>query len=127
MYTDNFRIGNFILDRNKEVKIIGILGGGFYIENTDLNLQFNAGDRFSPIPLTGEWLLKFGFIHYEEDRPGIYLSPDYVPFRMFKNGKIQVFGLTFNEHKRAYQLRYVHQLQNLYFAVLNEELNIETL
>ena len=71
-----------------------------------------------PIPLTEEWLLKFGFekkgvnrtrwtfwkIDLVEDEKGIY---------------------SFDESRIYIDIKYVHQLQNLYFALTNEELTYE--
>lgn len=71
-----------------------------------------------PIPLTEEWLLKFGFekkgvnrtrwafweIDLVEDEKGIY---------------------SFDESRIYIDIKYVHQLQNLYFALTNGELTYE--
>jgi len=66
--------------------------------------------HFSPIPLTEEWLLKFGFTensYYNLKSTG---GTDYI----------------FGYKKQNYtSLRYVHQLQNLYFALTGEELTYE--
>lgn len=119
MYTDEFRIGNFILDRNEEVEINGILRGGFYIENTDLKLQLNAGDRFSPIPLTEEWLIKFGFKKsYLYWRNKLSAKVEFKLQNMvwfYKGGCLQ---------SNYIEIKSVHQLQNLYFALTGVELEI---
>ena len=71
-----------------------------------------------PIPLTEEWLLKFGFekkgvnrtrwtfwkIDLVEDEKGIY---------------------SFDESRIYIDIKYVHQLQNLVHALTNEELKYE--
>tara|TARA_R110000796_G_scaffold58965_5_gene135843 strand:+ start:3162 stop:3488 length:327 start_codon:yes stop_codon:yes gene_type:complete len=66
-----------------------------------------------PIPLTEEWLVKFGFENAEDD------------------GVIGFNGLYFWDREDGYSLiisgtpvKHVHQLQNLYFALTNEELTI---
>ena len=73
-------------------------------------------DDLKPIPLTEEWLLKFGFKK--------------IGGTIYKNiGSIEI-GLT---GKRFYiqircenitiqNIKHVHQLQNLYFALTNQEL-----
>ncbi len=72
-----------------------------------------------PIPLTEEWLLKFGFekkgvnrtrwifwkIDLVEDEKGIY---------------------SFDESRIYIDINYVHQLQNLYFALTGEELTFKS-
>jgi hypothetical protein len=76
---------------------------------------------FEPIPLTEEWLLKFGFDIYED------------PFHYFidiGNGEIpEYFNVWYYDNyydanECNAKLYYVHQLQNLYFALTGNELNI---
>ena len=75
--------------------------------------------QIKPIPLTEEWLLKFGFIPLD----GLNWCL----------GKIKVWsGATGIYHQFTTPddiddvlLKYVHQLQNLYFALRGEELTIE--
>lgn len=64
------------------------------------------------IPLTEEWLLKFGFKPFCKD--------------------FSLKGIVIHKRKRGWVLRksvpdlkYVHQLQNLYFALKGEELNLK--
>jgi hypothetical protein len=75
-------------------------------------------DSFMPIPLTEEWLLKFGF--------------EWKNFAL-RNGK---FTVRFQKYFYVYlsfegvspiqiNLEYVHQLQNLYFALTGEELVVK--
>lgn len=83
---------------------------------------------FSPIPLTEEWLLKFGFTkkgsHYFEFPATSHL----LEIQEMKSN----LGITFHlitkrrvEPRSAIgnALKFVHQLQNLYFALTGEELN----
>jgi hypothetical protein len=77
-----------------------------------------------PIPLTEEWLLKFGFIKTSE-----------YEFYFWQNS---IWKLKEYKNKRYYELyhysdevdctmiKYVNQLQNLYFALTGEELTIES-
>jgi hypothetical protein len=69
-----------------------------------------------PIPLTEEWLLKFGFEYSDlNGDSGLWKIP---PF--------QIYG-KYNQFLYDYRLdvNYVHQLQNLYFALTGEELTIK--
>jgi hypothetical protein len=82
-------------------------------------------DDVYPIPLTEEWLLKFGF----EKRDGKY----YLSRYLIKEGISQFFdnGMSFRittsntESTHAASIKSVHQLQNLYFALTNTELTIK--
>ena len=77
------------------------------------------------IPLTEEWLVKFGF-----DRVGEWIGIDFNP-RMgirFYNGNSAECDITQDDKFIAFKcgfIQYVHQLQNLYFALTGEELNIQ--
>ena len=75
----------------------------------------------SPIPLTEEWLLKFGFEKPAHSWCGkiFHLSAwDNFPLNwcvaMNKNNAVVVL-----------KLKYVHSLQNLYFALCGEELTVK--
>ncbi len=74
------------------------------------NLEYH---NFLPIPLTKEWLSKFGFVDNRLYAKGCY-----------GNG---IIGIWFDGEKGCYdiaQFEYVHQLQNLYFSLTNKELAI---
>lgn len=70
---------------------------------------------FIPIPLTEEWLLKFGF-----KQDGFYNSAErwvYLNNILFKGNGHYILC-----HYPLCMIKYVHQLQNLYFALTGEEL-----
>jgi hypothetical protein len=92
------------------------------------NLMKNIDDGYNnikPIPLTEQWLIDFGFEKIDDHRFKIkptemdfyytYSIHDYA-FRIYVQGSIIC----------ANCLHYVHQLQNLYFALTNKELNYES-
>lgn len=68
-----------------------------------------------PIPLTADWLLKFGFINGEKDN-----------FSFTKNMDLRIIGLE-NDYNGIWvrKIKHVHQLQNLYFAITGEELELK--
>lgn len=70
-------------------------------------------DNFTGIPLTEEWLMKFGF---GEDNQFIFdiHRPIYI--------SINQDGHSYTFMKKQIEIRYVHQLQNLYFWLTGEEL-----
>lgn len=67
-----------------------------------------------PIPLTEEWLLKFGFEPLGSSR---------FDFKIFTYYLYD--GSFYNQSSRLSTIKYVHQLQNLYFALTGEELKIK--
>lgn len=110
------RLGNFIQDKNGKLIIVDSIV-------TEEGRGINAGisyngcipdyypDDIFPIPITEEWLLKFGFLF------------DGAAF----NNKIRVFkianAVVWNPCEDVTAtMQYVHQLQNLYFALTGKEL-----
>lgn len=84
-----------------------------------------------PIPITEEWLLKFGFEREYELRKTVYHMNNYsIILWVYKNGRIdlRIGGIDFKDKDvRFKKYQYVHQLQNLYYALTQTELEIETL
>lgn len=90
---------------------------------------------FKPIPITEEWLLKFGFI--KNTYPNLHWfkyvdNGDKIAFTQHKEyGSNKHLSFYFNcgglnnYSSVDLQLIYVHQLQNLYFALTNEELTLK--
>ena len=82
---------------------------------------------FEPIPLTDEWLFKFGFEKTlnQYRKPTLLNKIGYnnIPFiLLFLDNQYQYDDLRFRTN-----IKYVNQLQNLYFALTGEELTIKDL
>jgi len=76
-------------------------------------------DEIEPIPLTEEWLIKFGFNkeHNEEWECNIPV------FYLWYNESFKCFQISPNSNfPTTLLIKYVHQLQNLYFALTGEDL-----
>lgn len=79
-------------------------------------------DSCKGIPLTPEWLIKFGFI---SERTGIYKEQ----WLLYKKDDLTLhwrnefceFGWV-----ESIEIKYVHQLQNLYLSLTQQELTITT-
>ena len=76
-----------------------------------------------PIPLTEEWLVRFGFFinHWESER---------IEETVYQHQGITIFysdivdAWVFPDIENV-EIKYVHQLQNLYFALTGSELEIK--
>jgi hypothetical protein len=124
MKANELRISNYVYDTLGKVNKID-LEAITYIVNKPHN-------QVNPIPLTEEWLLKFdmeltdGFSssrklylnNYENDISKITYSPKEKLLRL-SNGQSK--GTMLIPH-----IKYVHQLQNLYFALTGEELTFKS-
>jgi hypothetical protein len=98
--------------------------GGVQVEDP----YFDQISNYEPMPITEEWLLKFGFTYNG-------WNYDLGRFTFHAQGKDEngsfyntEFYITRNSAKTllllSYQIEYVHQLQNIYFALTGEELTI---
>jgi hypothetical protein len=75
--------------------------------------------ELAPIPLTEEWLLKFGFVQGRN-------YPGWVLLKDLEKGDYIDDNVLFEFFEPGYDhIKYVHQLQNLYFALTGEELTIK--
>ncbi len=114
MNAKELRIGNYVLD-GRDVEAV----------NARMISMLEKGEaEFDPIPLTEEWLLKFGFVGYTVkgfSKNGIELS--YIT-------RDDCFQFEFRcpqSDWRILDIKYAHQLQNLYFALTGEELELKDL
>ena len=103
MKANELRIGNYILLKGftKPTQV-------WIIDTTETSTKTTA----SPILLTEEWLLKFGI---EKMHDGNYWNKKLC----IRKDRNEFYALY--EQGRIY-IQYVHQLQNLYFALTGEEL-----
>ena len=118
------RIGNLILIDGLVLEVDGI---DFYekilVEDStcDDGFSSNCSDDVEPIPLTEEWLVKFGF----EYRTRLNPNPKELAYIHQKGGFYIAYMKIFYWEGGNTTIDYVHQLQNLYFALTNEELKIK--
>lgn len=80
-------------------------------------------DSPKPIPITEEWLRKFGF-EYEKQTVGGY---ERWEIKSPKGGKIKFLDKKFTWDAGEYStyILYVHELQNIYFALTGKELELK--
>lgn len=99
-------------------EIPGKMFGGFIHSGVrDLDID--------PIPLTEEWLLKFGFTY--DEIFGWSFSDSKTYFIMSYHSSAIITLETSEESiiSVPQNIRYVHQLQNLYFALTGKELELK--
>jgi len=124
------RIGNYIQYFGNVAQVEGIVN-----ESNGFGLQLNGGDFASinsnslePIPLTEEWLVKFGFFA-ENIHSNLILNKIEIAsaIRVVSTNERGSFYLDGEIHDfMKIRIDYVHTLQNLYFALTGEELTFKT-
>jgi len=110
------RIGNY-LDETGDIVKVGFRTFEYY---NDPEMEKIMRETIKPIPLTEEWLVKFGFDVFQD------LSDDnimYVKDGFYVNDLFQPEDCGFPIAKKA--IGFVHQLQNIYFALTGEELTVK--
>jgi len=142
MKATELRLGNYVYHESSTCKLETVLA-------------FEDVEEYNPIPLTEEWLLKFGFAEQNDEKkerlkwPTVHTSISWVLrgntpesdwFRVYQqihepdilDVKYDIRGIKLGEY-RVYAclyfvktIEYVHQLQNLYFAMTERELEIIT-
>lgn len=124
MEAKELRIGNIIHSKEQSHNDKGEFTGWVNYEIiVDLEvlqniLTNNTDFKYSAIPLTEEWLIKFGFVKVR-DYPVFRLDGLQIEF----NGFDSQWGAGLLDEKTV--LKYVHQLQNLFFALKGKELTLK--
>ena len=116
MKASELRIGNSIMQDDELV----------FVTWWRLELMEKNKIEYNPIPLTEEWLLKLGFKYKKWDDHFIIKNGNY--FNSIKKYDDGWYYNTDESEATCYYLttiKYVHQLQNLYFALTSEELEIK--
>jgi hypothetical protein len=117
MKATEFRIGNIVYVKGKVDELSGIADNDYY------STGYGHGvwdDDIEPIPLTEEWLLKFGFNYIDDD--GAYLALKYRGFYIHSDDSDEFSIATIKVQDFRIVIKHVHQLQNLYFALTGKEL-----
>ena len=134
---NELRIGNFVYNQfNTQIQIESISNFGVNLKVVDLPNEYlkeTLLDEIKPIPLTEEWLLRFRFKKRSETNED---DDDFVWIYELAV-KINNIEISFGKYKDElqtflwsgdclYHIKYVHQLQNLYFALTGEEITFKT-
>ncbi len=113
MEAKELRIGNYIMFSKNDCTA----GQPVKFEIQD----FIVIKKIRPIPLTEDWLISAGFMQSGRHWTNLVIDLDYITQDDFFEYEIQFPFLDWQKH----DLKYVHQLQNLYFALTGEELTFK--
>ena len=116
MKANELRIGNYVEVLNTEIQVIDVMCDSINTKSHE-NMTF---DYVEPIPLTEEWLKRFGVTKDIDvwELTGVFWLQE------LEGG---CFFLGCNSGWTGIEIKYVHQLQNLYFALTGEELEYDHL
>jgi len=132
MKTNELRIGNYLNGKQGRVIVTEIRTNNS-VKIHDNTSSFYVGICLTPIEITKEWLFNFGFKDI-----GLNMSGSNWLVKEQKGIWRQAIRIAYNERSEEWsltlecvspptlsiaRLKYVHQLQNLYFALTGNELN----
>lgn len=107
MKVNELRIGNYIFDKWGNVHEVNL----FTLKEIN---EIPKSHGYKPIPLTEDWLLKFEF-----NKNGNEWGKEILFVSYKKNNEL---FLNLCDMYLSFSLKYVHQLQNLYFALKQKEI-----
>lgn len=127
---NELRIGNWVMYSSK-----------IQVNENKIRECVDHPDRFVPIPLTEEWLERFGFLYndkhcrFDSEMWNVRNRPEgkEISMNIWKatgSKDSGYWGVTLREELvfddvTPVAIQYVHQLQNLYFALTGEELQTD--
>lgn len=128
MTANELRVGNYVeIDQYPNNRVVVEIKDGSSIDQA---IKFNA----KPIPLTEEWMLSFGFESSLDDPECTGTETPNGEYGIIRTEQMSLeimFGFTndgsilVDLNDSPFKLDYIHQLQNLYFALTGEELKIK--
>jgi hypothetical protein len=132
MKANELRIGNYVRTYGQDVghrTIVGITPEGVNLLEQDEKIDYNL---IEPIPLTEDRLERFGldrtngygWLKYGFNHGMVWFFID-IEKKRFQGKRITVIAVYDDVELAICDIEYVHQLQNLYFALTGEELEIK--
>lgn len=129
MKVNELRIGNYITAKGAAnalenfLTVCGLeensISTKYWSEEGKCWQKVRNKDNYIGIPLTEECLLNFGFIQDDIEFSRVNSRYNLLKTESYK-------GFLFSDRiKTLREIDYVHQLQNIYFAVANEELSLK--
>jgi len=120
MSANELRIGNLVWFRDKKIVEVSNLGNSFETVELVNGLRYGSDDidEYNPVELSEEWLLKFGFENHSTNK--FWFRKKQICISIV--GVVELISCDMQALKIDLKIEYVHQLQNLYFALTGEEL-----
>lgn len=115
------RIGNLVSHKGNPIELT---------KNRFKLSVFTLGcSEIEPILLTEEWLVRFGFVFEKSGwfvkKRGSKKTNNLKMFHLFKMKNINEYNTKGGITSKYLNIKQVHQLQNLYFALTGEELQLK--
>jgi len=126
----DYRIGNLVLDEDGELCMIEQLSSskiGCFQQVSNIENKSCISKKYPSniyaIKLTEEWLIKFGFRKYNLEGYSVHFRYEHPKLHSTVTAIYNSdFSIKLDDVARG--IKYVHQLQNIYFALTNKELEL---
>ena len=112
--SEDLMIGNYVFDNFDAKNPYKITR----ISLDDFVAMSNGCNSYQPIPLTEDILLKCGFYEHKK-----WFTNDYITLGYITDDRWMQFE--YSVSRSVIDIKYLHQLQNLYFALKNKELQVK--
>lgn len=128
MKAQDLRLGNFVIAKNEIIKIIEFRES-FVLGENDKSIIGDLPSQMKPIELTEDVLVKIGFGKHDEAM-NIYAFENeraivvYVPNRKLLKIECVENDALIDRNIRLNNVEYLHQLQNAYHLLTDQELEI---
>lgn len=123
IHVKDLRLNNWILDRGIPTQVSMLSIGVTFYSINGVNLDKKTGkvidtgeDRFSPLPISPEVLEACGFTRDKDDNK--FYGHSFQPIFHIFSGQYGFIGLP-----TYVTLKYLHQLQNIYHSLTEQELS----
>lgn len=138
MEAKEFRIGNAVFSKYGEIAIIDTIGfNSIRLSTNTYKAESQCYDDIKPVEITEVKLLKIGFVKCE-GRHGIYYKHnENFLFRIWESFPSKFWGAgrkdpdcigrEYNTYWITLNLEFLHQLQNLYFDLTGEDIDVSKL
>lgn len=124
MEIKDLRIGNYVKDHlGRNLKVLGLKDDNVHLLlSNKCKVRYNI-KTIQPIKLTEDILLNLGFSHFFNDDEYSDWYWFLGSFCLIGKDESNDWNFRHNTYSNCY-VNYIHQFQNLYFALTNKELEI---
>lgn len=131
MTAQEIRLGNYLNTENGVGEVFNILRSyvRVFLDN-DLQENQVRYEDLKPIPITKQWLLDFGFNENSTDCGTKFYTKEfnnekYCDLAFIEGDKNGILEVCLFPYENFFRYQYVHEIQNLYFALTKKELIIK--
>jgi hypothetical protein len=126
MKASELRVGSLVEYKGVVYPIYGLSEEAPFLDTIEFGSGVLEWKDINPVPITEDWLLRFGFNYDANDDWYVLDCGTGVSFSHIIDGLTHYFSsLEMVWADVLQEIKYVHQFQNLHFALTGEELEVK--